>query len=132
MLGHLDPDRGQVKHLSPFHTHLRGTGQIGPTPTARARFVTQGFGRVADLRQCRARMTCLPTRFAPTAATQRFRGRFRERRVRRGRLRGVRRVLPELALQLRNLGPQRHDQSGELVMGRTLTLNRHTKIIPPC
>jgi hypothetical protein len=103
MLGHPNPDRGQVEHLPALHPDLRGAAQTRAAALARAQLVPQDLVRIGDLRQRRPGMTGL----APAAAAQRFRGRLGRRRVRRRRLRRVPRVHPQPALQLGVLRPQR-------------------------
>jgi len=122
----------------------RGIGQRGTAPAAGPRIAADDLVRILDPLQCAARGAVLLTRAAPRAGT---RGPLRrwlgKRSVRGRRLRGVRRVLAQLTLQLgnprdelldqlsqgRDRGILRRQQEQQL-LARRLTLGLHTTSLP--
>jgi len=141
MLDDPDRDRRQVEHLPPGHPDLHGSGQPVTTAAATHRFVADHLIGISHLLQRRPTATWLPTGFTTRLAAQRLRGRLGQP-VNGGWLRGVPRVRPELALQVRNPGillddpcPQRGNLRGlrtnqlhQLLIGQF----RHKDIVPQC
>jgi hypothetical protein len=128
----------QIKHLPPLQTYLRRIRQTRTAATAVARLMPHPVIRVNNLRQRRPRMPGLSTRLASTRTPQGLRRRLAKRRIRRRRLRGIPRVLPQPRTQLSDLRLKLSDprslhrhQSSKLVIGRTRINRHHTMINTP-
>ena len=126
MLGHLSPDRRQVKDLPALHPGDRPSRQGCPAPAAAARLMPCFPVRPGYLRQRLPLMPVLPARPAPALLPQRPRRRLGKSLTGR-RLGGVPRRLPQPGLKLsdplpcplqfrpglRQLTAQRHHQRRE-------------------
>ena len=101
MLGHLSPDRRQVKDLPPVHPADRPSRQGCPAPAAAARLMPYLPVRPGYLRRRLPLMPVLPARPAPALLPQRPRRRL-GKSLARWRLGGVPRRLPQPGLKLRD------------------------------
>src|SRR5699024_4759347 len=122
--------------LAAHHPGPCRSGQVGPTPLTRWWLVFGHVVGVSGLGAGAARVAVLPTGFAPGAAALGLGGGLDQAVGRRG-LGGVTRAPRDLGFQLKDplvrvlqLGPQLHDQRGELLVGgRALVGGGHGLIV---
>ena len=129
MLGHVQPDLGQLEQLPPLATLNRRVLETGAAARAARRRVPDDLVRVGDRRQRPAPVTGLPARLTARRAAKAFRrGRLRQP-VRRRRPRRVTRVRAQLPLELGNLTLQLRHPNVEPPNRRRLLNDKLRKLL---